>query len=403
MKRVAITGLGIVSPLGNDAAAVLDSLRNGRSGIRFQRAYAEAGLRSCVAGSIDIDFKEHIARHDLRFMGDAAAHAYIAMTQAIADAGLDESQIQNPRTGLIAGSGGGSISQEMAGIDKMRAKGIRAVSPFLAPRMMGSTVSANLSTAYHIKGASYTISSACSTSAHCIGHAAELIQSGKQDLMFAGGGEEEHWTFCMFFDAMRAASTKFNDDPEHACRPYDRDRDGLVIAGGGGMVVLEELEHARGRGAHVYAEIVGYGATSDGANMVAPSGEGAARCMRLATQTIEGPVDYINTHGTGTPAGDIVELEAIAEVFGDRLPAISSTKSLSGHSLGAAGAHEVIYCLLMLQHDFIAASANIENLDPGAEGMPIVRERRDEAGLRTVLTNSFGFGGTNASLVLRKI
>ncbi|MBI5093661.1 MAG: beta-ketoacyl-ACP synthase I [Candidatus Hydrogenedentes bacterium] len=401
-RRVVITGMGIVSCLGNDKQSVLESLREGRSGIRAKDDYREMGFRCQVAGSIDIDIEARIDRKVRRFMGNAAAYAFIAMEQAIADAGLAETDVSNPRTGLIVGSGGGSPSNQVLAADLMRSKGLRGVGPFMVPRTMCSTVSACLATPFKIKGLNYSLSSACSTSAHCIGNAMEQIQMDKQDVVFAGGGEEEHWTLTVMFDAMGALSTKYNDAPATASRAYDVNRDGFVIAGGGGVVVLEELEHAKRRGAKIYAEVVGYGATSDGADMVAPSGEGAVRCMRQALATVKEPVDYINTHGTSTPAGDIVELKAISEVFGQDVPAISSTKSLSGHSLGAAGVHETIYSLLMIENDFITASANISDLDPGAEGMPIVRERRDGAKLNTVMSNSFGFGGTNAALALQR-
>ena len=402
-RRVVITGIGIVSCLGNDKAAVLDSLRQGRSGIRAKEDYKEMGFRSQVAGCVDIDIDACIDRKVRRFMGAASAYTYIAMEQAIADAGLSEADVSNPRTGLIVGSGGGSPSNQVAAADLMRSKGLRGVGPFMVPRTMCSTVSACLATPFKIKGLNYSLSSACSTSAHCIGNGMEQIQLNKQDIIFAGGGEEEHWTLTVMFDAMGALSSKYNDAPGTASRPYDATRDGFVIAAGGGVVVLEELEHARKRGAKIYAEVVGYGATSDGADMVAPSGEGAVRCMRQALATVKGPIDYINTHGTSTPAGDIVELNAIREVFGETVPPISSTKSLSGHSLGAAGVHEAIYSLIMMENDFITASANITSLDPDAAGMPIVQERRDGVKVTTVLSNSFGFGGTNATLALQRI
>jgi 3-oxoacyl-[acyl-carrier-protein] synthase-1 len=402
MKRVVVTGLGIVSCLGNDQQAVLESLREGRSGISFNQEYQDMGFRSHIAGSPSIDLKEHIDRKVLRFMGDAAAYAYISMQQAIEDAGLDESQVSNPRSGIIAGSGGASSANQVEAADILREKGLRRVGPYRVTQTMGSTVSACLATPFKIKGVNYSISSACSTSAHCIGNAMEQIQLGKQDIVFAGGGEEEHWTLSSLFDAMGALSTKRNDSPTTASRAYDADRDGFVIAGGGGMLVMEELEHALARGAKIYAEIVGYGATSDGYDMVAPSGEGAVRCMQQALATVDGPVDYINAHGTSTPAGDIPELRAMKEAFGSDLPRISSTKSLSGHSLGAAGVQEAIYSLIMQQNNFVAASANIENLDPEAEGMPIVRERLDDITLERVMSNSFGFGGTNASLVFQR-
>jgi 3-oxoacyl-[acyl-carrier-protein] synthase-1 len=403
MRRVVVTGLGIVSSLGNSADAVVESLKATRSGIRFAERYKELGFRSQVHGAIDIDLDAAIDRKLRRFMGDGAAYNYIAMEQAIADAGLEDSDISNERTGLIMGSGGPSTSNQVAAADITREKGPKRVGPYMVPRTMSSTNSANLSTAYHIKGLSYSISSACSTSAHCIGNGAELIQYGKQDIVFAGGGEELHWTLSVLFDAMGALSSKFNDRPEAASRAYDRDRDGFVISGGGGTVVLEELEHARARGAKIYGEVVGYGATSDGLDMVAPSGEGAVRCMRLAIQGIGNtPVGYINAHGTSTPVGDITELDAVREVFGDDLPKISSTKSLAGHSQGATGVHEAIYSLLMMEHGFLAASANIDNLDPGAEGVPILREVEDGVDVDCVMSNSFGFGGTNASLVFKK-
>ena len=403
MRRVVITGLGIVSSLGNDKATVSESLRLMRSGIRANPTYAEMGFRSQVSGRPDIDLDALIDRKDKRFMGDAAAYAAVAMQRAIADAGLAPEQVSQPRAGLVAGSGGASTANLVDAADIARAKGIKRVGPYMVPRCMSSTVSACLATTFAIKGVNYSISSACATSAHCIGHGAELIQLGKQDIVFAGGGEEEHWTLSCLFDGMGAMSSKYNATPEKAARAYDANRDGFVIAGGGGILVLEEYEHAIARGARIYAEVVGYGASSDGADMVAPSGEGALRCMQQALASVDTPVDYLNAHGTSTPAGDIVELRAARNAFGDKLPRISSTKSLSGHSLGAAGVHEAIYCLLMLEGDFIAGSANIETLDPEAEGFPIVRETVTNAGLRTVMSNSFGFGGTNASLVLRKL
>lgn len=402
MRRAVITGIGIVSCLGNDAATVTTSLKEGRSGIRSKSEYAEQGLRSQIAGTIDIDLDELVPRKARRFMGDSAAYAYVAMEQAIHDAKLTEEMVSNPRTGLVAGSGGGSTESLIAAADTLRERGIRRVGPYGVPKTMASTVSACLATPFQIKGVNYSITSACATSAHCIGHALELIQLGKQDVVFAGGGEEENWTMAMCFDAMGALSSKYNDNPEKASRPYDAGRDGFVIAGGAGIVVVEELEHAKARGAKIYAEIIGYGATSDGLDMVAPSGEGAVRCMQQALQGVDDPIDYINTHGTSTPVGDIGELKAIREILGENMPPVSSTKSLTGHSLGATGVQEAIYCLLMLQDDFITASANIEQLDPEAEGMPIVTQRVDNAGLRTVMSNSFGFGGTNATLVLRR-
>ena len=403
MKRVVVTGLGITSCLGLDAATVTESLRLGRSGIRFKQEYADMGFRSHVAGSVDIDFKEYIDRKTLRFMGDAAAYAYISMQQAITDSGLTEEQVSNPRTGLVMGSGGASSSNQVEAADILREKGIKRVGPYRVTQVMGSTTSACLATPFKIKGVNYSMSSACATSAHCIGNAMEQIQLGKQDIVFAGGAEEEHWTMSSLFDAMGALSTKYNDTPEKASRAYDADRDGFVIAGGGGVLVLEEYEHAKARGAKIYAELTGYAATSDGYDMVAPSGEGAARCMQLATATVKAPIDYINAHGTSTPVGDLAELGAVKKAFGDNVPIVGSTKSLSGHSLGAAGVQEAIYCLLMMENDFIAASANIDNLDPQAAGIPIIRERKDNAGLKTIMSNSFGFGGTNASLVFEKI
>ena len=402
MRRVVITGLGIVSCLGNDKEAVSASLRAGRSGIRFNPEYAEMGLRSQVSGSVDLNLEELIDRKVYRFMGDAAAFAYLSMQQAIADAGLTEEQVSNPRTGLIAGSGGASTFNQMEALDTLREKGVKRVGPYRVPRTMGSTVSACLATPFKIKGVNYSISSACATSAHCIGNAMEQIQMGKQDMVFAGGGEEEHWSQSFLFDAMGALSTQYNETPDKASRAYDAKRDGFVIAGGGGMVVVEELEHALKRGAKIYAEIVGYGATSDGYDMVAPSGEGAVRCMQQALATVDTPIDYLNTHGTSTPVGDVVELGAVREVFGDDVPPLSSTKALTGHSLGAASVHEAIYSLLMMQDGFMAGSANIETLDPKAEGFPILRESR-EAKLDTVMSNSFGFGGTNASLVFARV
>lgn len=403
MRRVVITGIGIVSSLGNNKEEVTNSLKNGQSGIVFAPEYAENGLRSQVHGAVkNLDFKDHIDRKQLRFMGDAAAYSYIAMQQAVEDSGLTEEQVSNPRTGLIAGSGGGSNSNSTGAVETAREKGVRRIGPYMVTRTMGSTVSACLATPFKIKGLNYSISSACSTSAHCIGNAVEQIQLGKQDVVFAGGGEELHWTMSVLFDAMGALSTKYNDTPEKSSRAYDADRDGFVIAGGGGMVVVEELEHALARGAKIYAEITGYGANSDGYDMVAPSGEGAVRCMQMALEGVEGPVDYINPHGTSTPVGDTKEAAAIREVFGAAVPKISSTKSMSGHSLGAAGVHEFIYSLCMLENDFIAPSINIETLDPECEGMPIVTERIDNAGLNRMMSNSFGFGGTNASLVFEK-
>jgi 3-oxoacyl-[acyl-carrier-protein] synthase-1 len=403
VRRVVVTGMGIVSSIGNDAAEVIESLRAGKSGIEYCDVYAELGFRSHIHGPIRLDMDQLIDRRVRRFMGDGAAANYIAMQQAIDDACLEESDVSNPRTGLIMGSGGPSSSNLLQAWDNLREKGLRKVGPFMVPRTMSSTNTATLATPFKIKGVNYTITSACATSAHCIGNAAEQIQYGKQDVMFAGGGEEVHWTMTVLFDAMGALSSKYNDTPETASRPYDVTRDGFVIAGGGGVLVLEELERARARGAKIYAELVGYGATSDGMDMVQPSGEGAARCMRQALATVDGEVDYINAHGTSTPIGDIKELEAIREVFGTSVPPIGSTKSLTGHSLGAAGVHESIYSLLMQANDFIGASANIGELDPGAADFPIVRERRDGVTLNTVMSNSFGFGGTNATLVFQRL
>jgi len=402
MKRVVVTGIGIVSSLGNDRHEVAESLRQGTTGVRFSEEYAELGFRSHVHAPLTLDPDDRIDRKIRRFMGDGAAFNYLAMQEAIADAALDESRVSNPRTGLIMGSGGPSTSNLLTAWDTFREKGIKKVGPYMVPRTMSNTNSACLATPFKIKGVNYSISSACATSAHCIGNAVELIQLGKQDVIFAGGGEELHWTLTVLFDAMGALSSKYNATPDLASRAYDVDRDGFVISGGGGVLVLEDLEYAKARGAKIYAEVVGYGATSDGYDMVQPSGEGAVRCMRQAMADLSGPIDYINAHGTSTPVGDIRELEAVKTVFGARVPKISSTKSLSGHSLGAAGVHEAIYTLLMMEHRFIAASANIVNLDPGAEGVPIVRERIDDAHIDIAMSNSFGFGGTNASLVFQR-
>lgn len=401
-RRVVVTGLGIVSSIGTNKADVLKSLREGNSGFSYAPEYEELGLRSRVHGAVDIDLAEQIDRKVLRFMGAAAAYNYVAMRDAIADSGLDESQVSNPRTGLITGSGGGSTENVVKAADLLREKGVRKVGPYMVTRTMTSTTSACLATPFKIKGVNYSIGSACSSSAHSIGHAAELIQWGKQDVMFAGGGEELHWSTTVLFDAMGALSSNFNDRPEIASRAYDADRDGFVASGGGGMLVLEELEHARRRGATIYAELIGYGATSDGYDMVQPSGEGAVRCMRQALETVDRPVDYLNTHGTSTPVGDLRELTAIHEAF-DKAPPLSSTKSLTGHALGAAGVNEAIYCLLMQQNDFITASAHIDKLDPEAEGLPVVTERQDDVKLDAVMSNSFGFGGTNACLVFGRL
>lgn len=403
MRRVVVTGMGVISSLGNNKAEVLESLKNGKSGIRFDETQAEMGFRSHVNGPINIDLTEAIDRKILRFMGGSAAYNYIAMQEAVEDAGLTEDQVSNVRSGLITGSGGGSTANIVEAADNMREKGIRRVGPYMVTRTMASTTSACLATPFKIKGVNYSISSACSTSAHCIGNAMELIQLGKQDIVFAGGGEEVHWSQSVLFDGMSALSSKYNDTPETASRPYDATRDGFVISGGGGVLVIEELEHAQARGAKIYAELVGYGATSDGYDMVQPSGEGAVRCMQQAMSTVDTPVDYINAHGTSTPVGDIRELEAVKETFkGMDIPLITSTKSLSGHALGAAGVHEAVYSLLMQENRFIAASANITELDEGAVGVPIVREKMEDVDIKTIMSNSFGFGGTNATLIFRK-
>ncbi|MEO0958088.1 MAG: beta-ketoacyl-ACP synthase I [Pseudomonadota bacterium] len=404
MRRVAITGIGIVSSIGSDAAEVDQSLRTGRSGIVFAPEYAELGFRCQVHGKPEIDIEAHVEKRVRRFMGDGAAWNHIAMTQAIADAGLEESEVSHERTGLIMGSGGPSTKNLFEAATITKAKGPRRMGPLMVPRTMSSTNSATLATPFKIKGVNYSITSACSTSAHCIGNGAEQIQWGKQDIVFAGGGEELDWTLSCLFDAMGAMSTKYNDMPAKASRAYDAARDGFVIAGGAGVVVLEEMERAKARGAKIYGEITGYGATSDGYDMVAPSGEGAVRCMRQAMTTLgEREVGYINTHGTSTPVGDTKEVEAIRTVFGNEAPPrFSSTKSLTGHSLGATGVQETIYCLLMLQGDYVAASANVETLDPEFEGMPVVTERVDDAGLDTVISNSFGFGGTNCTLAISR-
>jgi len=403
-RRVVVTGLGIVSCLGNDKNTVTAALREGRSGISRREEQIEMGMRSHIAAAPVIDLAEHIDRKTYRFMADAAAYAYIAMQRAIEDAGLSEAEVSNERTGIIAGSGGASSASQTEAADILRERGLRRVGPYRVTQTMGSTVSACLATPFKIRGVNFSISSACSTSAHCIGSGMEQIQMGKQDRVFTGGAEELHWTMSSLFDAMGALSTKYNETPERASRAYDANRDGFVIAGGGGMLVLEALEVAQARGATIYAELVGYGATSDGYDMVAPSGEGAVRCMRQALATVDGPVDYINAHGTSTPAGDIQELKAVREAYADRdhIPVIGSTKSLTGHSLGAAGVQEAIYSLLMQQAGFIAASANIEELDAEAQGLPIALQRHDDVDLQRVMSNSFGFGGTNASLVFQK-
>ncbi|MFA5982790.1 MAG: beta-ketoacyl-ACP synthase I [Methylococcaceae bacterium] len=403
MKRVVISGLGIVSSIGNNRQEVIDSLKTGRSGIVFADIYKELGFRCHIHGAINIDLEQFIDRKIKRFMGDGAAFNYIAMQQAIDDSGLEADEISNIRTGLVMGSGGPSTSNLVEASDILREKGIKKVGPYMVPRAMSSTNTACLATPFKIKGVNYSITSACATSAHCIGHAMELIQMGKQDVVFAGGGEEVHWTMSVLFDAMGALSSKYNDTPTTASRPYDETRDGFVISGGGGVLVIEELEHAKARGAKIYAELVGYGATSDGYDMVQPSGEGAVRCMQQAMATVTGKVDYINAHGTSTAVGDTKELEALRNVFvNGEIPKVSSTKSLTGHALGAAGVNEAIYSLLMMEENFLSASANINQLDPGAEGIPIVREREDNITLNTIMSNSFGFGGTNATLIFQR-
>ena len=402
MRRVVITGMGITSCLGNDLDTVSSALRESRSGIVALPDHAEAGLRSQVGGRVDIDLDAQIDRKLKRFMSDAAAYSYIALRDAIADAGLDEAQVSHLRTGLIAGSGGGSSQWQVEAADLLRNRGVRKVGPYMVPRTMCSTVSANLATAFSIKGVSYSLSAACATSAHCIGAAADMIRHGAQDIVFAGGGEDLHWSMSMMFDAMGALSTSFNETPAQASRPYDANRDGFVIAGGAGMLVLEDYDHAVARGARIHAELLGYGVTSDGADMVAPSGEGAVRCMNMALAGLDRPVNYLNTHGTSTPLGDITELGAVREVFGPQVPPISSTKALSGHSLGAASVHEAIYSLLMLRDGFMAGSANIDTLDERAADFPILRQTQ-EAKLATVMSNSFGFGGTNAALVFGRV
>ncbi|MBT7949987.1 MAG: beta-ketoacyl-ACP synthase I [Gammaproteobacteria bacterium] len=402
MKRVVITGLGIKSSIGNSKEEVSTSLRESRSGIEFSSKYEELGFRSHVHGPIRLDLNSLIDRKLKRFMGDTSAFSYLAMQDAIADAGLPEEMVSDIRTGLIAGSGGASNENLVLAVDTLRERGAKKVGPTMVPRIMSSTVSACLSVAFKIKGVNYSISSACATSAHCIGNAYELIQNGKQDIIFAGGGDEVHWSSTILFDSMGALSSRYNQTPELASRPFDVDRDGFVISGGGGILVLEELEHALARDAKIYAEVVGYGATSDGMDMVKPSGEGAARCMQQALSTVDKPIDHINAHATSTPAGDISELFAIKEVFTEKLPLVSATKSISGHALGAAGVNEAIYSLIMLEEDFVFGSANVDNMDEKAEGIPIVTERMDNAGLETVMSNSFGFGGTNATLVFKK-
>ncbi|MDE1150994.1 MAG: beta-ketoacyl-ACP synthase I [Micavibrio sp.] len=403
MKRVVVTGIGIISCIGNDQDAVTQSLKEGKSGIVFSPKYAEMGFRSHVEGRPNINVEEVIDRKIMRFMGEGAAYNYLAMQQAIADSGLEEKDVSNERTGLIMGSGGPSTKNLLEAFDVSREKGPKRIGPYMVTRCMSSTNSACLATPFKIKGVNYSITSACSTSAHCIGNGAELIQWGKQDIVFAGGGEELDWSLSVLFDAMGALSSKYNDNPQKASRAYDANRDGFVIAGGGGTVVLEEYEHAKARGAKIYAEVTGYGATSDGYDMVAPSGEGAARCMKQAMATMKGPIDYINTHGTSTPVGDMAEVKAMREVFGDKIPHYSSTKSLTGHSLGATGVQEAIYSLLMMKHNFITASANVETIDPEAAGTPLVTQRMDNVKLNHVISNSFGFGGTNATLGFSRV
>ena len=404
MRRVVITGIGIVSSIGNNKEEVLDSLKNGRSGITFSQEYRDMGFRSHVHGKPTLDLDAAVDRRWRRFMGDGAAYNYVAMEQAIADSGLTEADVSNERTALIMGSGGPSTKNQVLAADLTRDKGPKRVGPFMVPRTMSSTNSATLATAFKIKGLSYSISSACATSAHCIGNGTELIQWGKNDIVFAGGGEELHWSLSVLFDAMPALSSGYNDTPAKASRAFDVKRDGFVIAGGGGVVVLEELEHAKARGAKIYGELAGYGATSDGHDMVQPSGEGAVRCMKMAIKGLDMPVDYINAHGTSTPIGDTVELQAIRDTFKDRnrIPFFSSTKSLTGHSLGATGVQETIYCLLMMENNFICASANVDELDPAAADMPIVLERQDDVQLNAIMSNSFGFGGTNATLAFKR-
>ncbi|MGZ8188139.1 MAG: beta-ketoacyl-ACP synthase I [Methylosarcina sp.] len=403
MKRIVVTGLGIVSSIGNNRHEVVESLKEGRSGIVFSDVYRDLGFRSHIHGAIHIDMDQFIDRKIKRFMGDGAAFNYIAMQQAIEDSGLEEAEVSHVRTGLVMGSGGPSTSNLVDAADILREKGVKKVGPYMVTRTMSSTNTACLATPFKIKGVNYSISSACATSAHCIGHAMELIQMGKQDIVFAGGGEEVHWTMSVLFDGMGALSSKYNDTPTTASRPYDETRDGFVISGGGGVLVMEELEHAKARGAKIYAELTGYGATSDGYDMVQPSGEGAVRCMRQAMETVKGKIDYINAHGTSTPVGDTKELEALRTVFGpNQVPWVSSTKSLTGHALGAAGVNEAIYSLLMMEENFLSASANITHLDPVAEGIPIVRERQDNVTLNTIMSNSFGFGGTNATLIFER-
>jgi len=403
MKRVAITGIGIVSCLGNNQSEVYESLINTKSGISFSEEYKKFNFKSQICGIPNIKFEDHIDRKFIRFMGDGSAYNYIAMKEAVTDSGLEEKDISNELTGIIMGSGGPSVKNVVHAVDSTRESSPKKMGPFVVPRTMASTVSATLAVPFKIKGVNYSISSACATSGHCIGNAMELIQFGKQKIVFAGGGEEIHWAMSSMFDAMTALSSKYNDSPQTASRPYDKTRDGFVIAGGAGVLVLEELEHAKARGAKIYAELTGYGATSDGYDMVAPSGEGAVRCMKMALSTIKNKIDYLNTHGTSTPVGDITELKAVREAFGESIPKISSTKSLTGHPLGAASVHEAIYCLIMMKNNFIAASANITEMDDEAKNFPIVTKVEKNVTLNSVMSNSFGFGGTNATLIFEKI
>ena len=403
MKRVAITGIGIVSCLGNNQSEVYESLINTKSGISFSEEYKKFNFKSQICGIPNIKFEDHIDRKFIRFMGDGSAYNYIAMKEAVVDSGLEEKDISNELTGIIMGSGGPSVKNVVHAVDSTRESSPKKMGPFVVPRTMASTVSATLAVPFKIKGVNYSISSACATSGHCIGNAMELIQFGKQKIVFAGGGEEIHWAMSSMFDAMTALSSKYNDNPQTASRPYDKTRDGFVIAGGAGVLVLEELEHAKARGAKIYAELTGYGATSDGYDMVAPSGEGAVRCMKMALSTVKNKIDYLNTHGTSTPVGDITELKAVREAFGESIPKISSTKSLTGHPLGAASVHEAIYCLIMMKNNFIAASANITEMDDEAKNFPIVTKVEKNVTLNSVMSNSFGFGGTNATLIFEKI
>lgn len=402
MRRVVITGLGIYSSIGNSQQEVTEALKNMKSGIRRNQAYQEAGMRSLIDGPIEVDIENLIDRKIRRFMGPGSAYAYLAMRDAIADSGLSSEVVSNERSGLIVGSGGPSVLNQIEAVDILRSKGVKRVGPYMVPRCMSSTASATLATPFQIKGINYSITSACATSAHCIGNATEMIQMNKQDVMFAGGSEEVFWGLSMLFDAMGALSTKYNDNPETASRPFDVDRDGFVISGGAGMLVLEEYEHARRRGAHIYAEVVGYGATSDGYDMVAPSGEGAQRCMKQALATVKQPIDYINAHGTSTPVGDLAEIRAVKGVFSSEIPWINSTKSLTGHSVGAAGVTEAIYSLLMMKHGFISGTKNLTTVDPQIGDVPIARETMDKQ-INTVMSNSFGFGGTNATLVFQRV